>query len=221
MEEKGPKARKRSASWSRLLNAAKRGDLDALEGALEDGADPNERDEIGRAAGVWAAKRGFEAALGALAKAGWRLDHEDSDGESAVSAAVAANQVGSLRELLRLGASPSAAGLEMAALMGRAECLELLLDAGGDPNAGYKGGYTAGHVAAEYGRKEVLERLLERGFDWRARSEEGETAEDVAKSSSEIECEELLRGRRLAAAERGRLESEIAKGWGRGKKAGL
>jgi cytohesin len=70
--------------------------------------------------------------------------------------------------------------LHAAATGGHAAVVQVLLDAGADPNAVQTGQWTALHAAAERGHAEVVALLLAAGGDRGALSASGKRAADLA-----------------------------------------
>jgi peptidoglycan/LPS O-acetylase OafA/YrhL len=104
--------------------------------------------------------------------------------------AAAAGRLERVEELLEAGANPDeqdpafgATALTHAALFGRENVVNALLQRGADPMARNRGQGTALHAAAFLGRAEMVRRLLEAGADAGARNERGETPGDSARAN--------------------------------------
>jgi len=116
---------------------------------------------------------------------------------SAIVQAVQANDTDSLAKLLRGGESPDGidttgeSGLAIAAFLGDAECVRLLLEYGADPNLP---GSTAWPLvnAAGQGHAEIVELLLDAGADVDAVDEEGGTSLIEAAAGGHLAVVELL-----------------------------
>ena len=76
--------------------------------------------------------------------------------------------------------------LEIAAIAGHKEIVELLIAEGAYVNAKDKKGRTPLHHAATVGRKEIVELLIAKGADVNAKTEGGITPLDLAKRHPEI-----------------------------------
>ena len=128
---------------SALLNAAKMGNITALQLALGKGAALNGGDKDGKTALMWAAYMGRADAVKELLSAGADANATDSLGWTALEAAVWARH-------------PAA--------------LELLLEQGADANARDSEGRTSLMHAAQYGDLIMLRQLLAKGADPNARN---------------------------------------------------
>ena len=85
--------------------------------------------------------------------------------------------------------------LHAAATAGHAAIVELLLDAGADPNAEQSGQWTALHGAAEKGHAAVVRLLLERGAAPARRSYSGATPLALARERGHADVTALLQAR--------------------------
>ena len=86
--------------------------------------------------------------------------------------------------------------LSLACTNGNAAIVELLLDAGADPNSALPGGETALMTASRTGRVGPVEALLAHGADVNAREHKGQTALMWAAAEGHVEVvDALLKGR--------------------------
>ena len=128
-----------AAAWGDppLVEAARRGDTDAVISLLDRGADVNAAQGDGMTALHWAAKRGSLEMAEVLLSSGARVD-----------------------EVTRIGQhSP----LHLASSGGHAPVVRRLLEAGADANAGTATGATALHFAAGSGSAESVDALVAHG----------------------------------------------------------
>lgn len=86
---------------------------------------------------------------------------------------------------------------------GHLEVVQILLDAGADPNAVDNWGFSALHEAAAKGKAEVCLALLRHGGNWKLKNSEGKTPVDLADANTkpiltgEYRKDELLEAARL------------------------
>jgi peptidoglycan/LPS O-acetylase OafA/YrhL len=106
------------------------------------------------------------------------------------SKAAKTGDIEALKHYLSNGESPNArdpsfgvTALSWAALEGRAEIVELLIEAGADVNAKNRDGATPLHAAAFMGQLEVAQLLLENGADISAKTYNGDTPLDSAQAA--------------------------------------
>jgi ankyrin repeat protein len=132
-----------------LVDAAKKGDRDAVRALLGQGASVNAAEADGTTALHWASYRDDVDTADLLIRAGVRVN--------------AAND---------LGATP----LWTASLNGSEAMVRRLLTAGADPNAALRRGETPVMVAARSGNPLVVEQLIARGANVNATAARGQTA---------------------------------------------
>ena len=97
--------------------------------------------------------------------------------------------------LLGKGADPKMLANGLLALnraceRGQLEIVKLLVEAGADPNARGRQGYTSLHEAAKNNHLPVVQYLLSRGADYKATDDKGSTPVDLASKKA---CKETLR----------------------------
>ena len=127
--------------------------VEFLRYALENGINPNIKDEYGWTVLHHAANWGNTKVVKALIKAGADPNAKTNSG---------------------------GIPLQWAASWGRAEVVKVLLKAGVNPNAKNKDGWAALHYAVCYGHAEVVNLLLEAGVDINAKNKDGLTALHLA-----------------------------------------
>jgi ankyrin repeat protein len=147
-----------------LMYAVLYGDADAVRLLLDNGADPNVRNEAGASALMWAADDLEKTRL--LLRRGADVNARSDDGRTAL--AIAASRFGSLA------------------------VVRILLDAGADPSVkspSYKGPLTPLREAAEVGDEAVVRLLIERGADVK---KEGPFPLIAALFANDARCVDLL-----------------------------
>lgn len=132
-----PPSQSEIAAYRGLHAAAQRGDVDAIEQLIAEGADLNARDRAGRTPIHVAAFASQDEALRALARAGADLDAFEHQAYDIVTIAAVANDLELLDLALRLGASPAnvtspydGTALIAAAHLGHHEVVKRLIGAG-------------------------------------------------------------------------------------------
>ena len=173
-----------------LLKAAGRGDTAAIEDLIQEGADPNCRDQWGNTPLSAAAWGGYLEAMDLLHKKGADIGRECYENNDLLCHAAFNAQVDSVKWLLSEGADPKHVSektgesplhfaISKKDASPRTEIVRVLVEAGADVNlktiAGeetgcfmrdaYLKGETPLHRAAAYGDKEVVQILLEAGAD--------------------------------------------------------
>mmetsp|Transcript_2988 Transcript_2988/g.8514 ORF Transcript_2988/g.8514 Transcript_2988/m.8514 type:complete len:242 (+) Transcript_2988:272-997(+) len=157
------------AASEALCNAARDGDLGALEAALRAPADPS-APRFGCTPLMHAALQGHEDVARALCMAGAETGSRGSRGHTA---------------------------LHYAALNGRRGVVEVLCEFQADVNRASDAGWTPLHMAALCGDEFIVRFLCESGADIERRTDEGATAWKIADEEQNFEAERYLR-RRLA-----------------------
>jgi ankyrin repeat protein len=160
-----------------LIDAAERGDMEAIPFLLNVGADVNCSPRWG-----------------------------DRVAKNPITAAIEGARPDAATLLLERGARVGPEELYAAVRLGRAEVLESLLAAGADPNA-TKWDEALLHIAVKYGGPDCVQVLLKHGAAAEVRNAQGETPLQLASSAGAIRSAELLlaHGAELNAADRGGL----------------
>ena len=150
---------------TRLADAARKGDRNAVRTLIEQHAGVNAPQVDGTTALHWAAHQDDLETAQLLVKAG--------------ASANAAN---------RYGVTP----LSLACTNGNGAMVRLLLDAGADPNLALAGGETPLMTASRTGRVEAVRALLAKGVDVEAKESRGQTALIWAAAEGNVEAVEEL-----------------------------
>jgi ankyrin repeat protein len=135
-----------------------------------------------------------------LIERGAKVDQDTRAGITVVYAAAIKRGARVMKALLRAGAKPDAptgtqhmTPLLLAAQVGKAETVQVLLDAGADPTALTRQGETVLHVAAASGNTEVVRWLLDNHFAVNEKNKNlGGTPLHYAALANSLECVELL-----------------------------
>ncbi len=151
-----------------LHDAAKKGDVKRVRKLLEEGANPNARDENDNTPLHWAAPWGHVDVVKLLLEHGADPNIKNKYGNTPLHLAALYGHVDVVRLLLERGADPDARNdygktpLHEAADRGHLEVVRLLLQHGADPNVGV-GGATPLSFAIRYCNADIIKLLLERG----------------------------------------------------------
>jgi len=186
---------------STLPLAACVGNLARVRSLVEQGADPNAKDEFGWTPLYWAASTGHEEVAAYLIGKGASVDVKTIDERTPLHQAAQAGVAHLVEVLISKGVdvkARDAAGntpLHGAAEAGRREVAELLIAKGADINAKTTNEdvTTPLHRAAFAGHKEMVELLIARGADANIRDYRGRTALDLAEQQGHTEIAEMLR----------------------------
>jgi uncharacterized protein len=184
-----------------LVDAAKRGDGQAVRSLLEGGVKVDIAGADGLTALIWAAHRNDAEMVALLLRAGADAKAANDYGATALYAAAANADPGIAAMLLAAGADPNAhlssgeTPLMEAAERDNLETLRVLLSRGADPNAREtNGGQTALMWATSERHPSVTEELIRRGADVHMRSNGGFTALMFAAQVGDTDSARLLIG---------------------------
>jgi len=163
-----------AAPDTRLIDAVRRVDANAVRRLIEQKIDVNAAQPDGATALHWAAHRNDVAIADLLIRAGAKVDAADEGGSTPLGLASLNASPAMVERLLKAGANPNA-GRESpvlsAARSGNVEVMTLLLAHGGDANAKEPGrGQTALMWAAAEKHAGVARVLIEHGADVKAKT---------------------------------------------------
>jgi len=183
-----------------LIAAAKRGRIEAVDAALQMGAELDGVEvETGRTAMHWAAVSGHADFIAELLDLGALVDLADTVGRTPLALAAEAGRDDAVRALLDGGADvdhtdrAGATALLLASAVGTTETVELLLEAGADPGLADSNRMTPLHWAAGSGDPRSVLRLLEAGADPNATERlSGDTPLIRAARTGRVESIEVL-----------------------------
>ncbi|MCX5643647.1 MAG: ankyrin repeat domain-containing protein [Phycisphaerae bacterium] len=186
---------------STLPLAACVGNLARVKSLVEQGADPNAKDEFGWTPLYWAASTGQEEVAAYLIGKGATVDAKTIDERTPLHQAAQAGAAHLVELLISKGLDVNVKDkrgntpLHGAAAAGRREVAELLIAKGADINAKTTNEHwtTPLHSAAFAGHKEMVELLIARGADANIRNYRGHTALDLAEQRGHTEIAEVLR----------------------------
>ncbi|WP_225784200.1 ankyrin repeat domain-containing protein [Xenophilus sp. Marseille-Q4582] len=199
-----PPSAAEAAAYTGLFQAAQRGDLAALQGALRQGAPVDARDARGRTPLHVATHARQGEAIRALVAAGARLDALDADRYDAVTIAAVADDLPTLSLLLDLGASArlttsryDGTALIAAAHLGHDTVVQRLIRAGAPLDHVNNLHWTAAIEAVVLGdggprHQRTLAALIAAGADLRLADRQGRTPLDLARARGYREMVRLL-----------------------------
>jgi hypothetical protein len=163
---------------------------------LNEGFDPNVRDEQGQVALYLALRaESLEAAAALLAHPRIEVDAVNPAGETPLMMAALRGQLDMARQLMEKGATINRAGwtpLHYAASGPEPRLVRLLLDKGAVIDARSPNGSTPLMMAARYGAIDAADLLRERGADASLRNERGMDAADFAASAGREKLQQRL-----------------------------
>lgn len=188
-----------AASDTRLKDAVKRGDADAVRTLLRAGVDVNTADPDGTTALHWAALAENLEITNLLLTAGAQPAAPSRYKITPLALAAEAGNAAIVDRLLEAGVDPNSTSEEdqtalmSAALNGKPEAIRALLRKGAKPNAaeGFKG-QTALMFAAGEGNTAAAELLLEFGADQKLKSKAGYTALLFAVRNNKLDTAKFL-----------------------------
>ncbi len=160
-----------------LVDAAKKGDRDALRALVDEGADVNATEGDGSTALLWVTHRDDIESVELLIRADADVNAANDLGATPLWAASQNGSAAVIETLLAAGANPNKAlrsgetPLMVASRSGNPTVVEMLLMHGADPNASGPRDQTALMWAVSQGHSDVVVVLLERGADVHARSQ--------------------------------------------------
>ena len=160
-----------------LVDAAKRGDKDAIRSLVQKKTDVNAAEPDGTTALHWAAYRDDLESADLLLKAGAKANAANDLGATPLWNASQNGSVAMVKRLLDAGANPNLAliagetPLMVAARSGYPDVVELLLAKGANPNAHGTRAQTALMWAVSQQHPNVVKVLIAHGADLKARSE--------------------------------------------------
>lgn len=191
--------RSAQALRSDLFEAAKLGEgiddrADRVHRLLDEGADPDAKDELGRSALHYAAMMGAAKSCGELVTYCADIRAKDSDGVEPLAFAILSCATPTAKLLLELGADPDCCdvwGQPMVhlAICGGSQREELLGDlgkAGADLGKMDRHGLTPIHWAAVMGKTEAARQLVQMGADPNALDQHGRHAWQTCGYDDEI-----------------------------------
>lgn len=165
-----------------MFKAAKKGDWEALNTAIEKGADSG-----GRTLLHWAAGEGHIDDMKQFLKEGADIEAEDKHGFTPLALAAFAGKVDTVKLLIEKGANLEAKDngsntpLHLAAVAGDEEVAKILIESKANLEAkDYKDQTPLFFAATNSRRPEVLIFLLKQGADIEVRDRQGKTALDIA-----------------------------------------
>jgi cytohesin len=190
----------RTKNWDdELLKAAENGNLIKVQTALENGANPNAKNNNNGSTPLHiAAYKGHVEIVKILLDRGADLNAKDNTGHAPLHWAAIEGHVDVVRVLLDRGANPNAKNntghtpLHNAAYFGHVEIVKILLDRGADLNAKDNTGHAPLHWAAIEGHVDVVRVLLDRGANPNAKNNTGHTPLHNAAYFGHVEIVKLL-----------------------------
>jgi ankyrin repeat protein len=188
-----------AAADSRLMEAVRRGDLDAVQSLISQRVDVNEEQGDGATALMWATHRDDKEMIDLLLASGAEAKAANELGVTAVSLSCTNRNSSVVDQLLRAGADANAAQvngetvLMTCAKTGAVEAVRSLLAHGADPRAReHRRSQTALMFAASGKHSDVVRSLIEGRADVNAASATGFTALMFAAQQGGVELARML-----------------------------
>jgi ankyrin repeat protein len=187
------------AGGASVLDTVKAGNLPAVQTALQQRGDPNEKEADGTTALHWAVQEGRADIVRVLLASGARANATNQYGLTPLAGALMKGNAPITEDLLKAGADAKVRvpgmgpALIAAAHVGNPSVIQALLKAGASANETEKAtGQTALMWAAAEGHEEAAKVLLTGGADCRVRSAKGDTAMFFAVRRGDIAVVDAL-----------------------------
>ncbi|MCB1173836.1 MAG: ankyrin repeat domain-containing protein [Leptospiraceae bacterium] len=185
---------------NKLLNAANKGDEDAIEEALAKGANINYQTDRGHTALMFSVKADCEDCVELLIKKGANLNLvAKANNQTALMLAIQEDKFSIAEMLVQAGAEiniiPKGGypALVYAIKAGNEDLIDALLQHGADLSQPVsKNGYTYLHQAVRENKKDMIQKLLGAGASPNAQSDNGTTPLMLAAHSGCTECVQML-----------------------------
>lgn len=174
------------------------GHQNLVELYIDHGLDVNHQNKKKDSAIHWACRYGHHKLVHYLIQKGSLVDVQNDKGSSPIHWSIRYGHTEVLRTLIQVGKANVhlqrklglMAPIVLAAALGNAEILEILLEGGADPNVQIRGGETALHYAASEGHVDAIKILLRYGAKIDHADEEGNTA--IMDACREGNCDAVL-----------------------------
>lgn len=179
---------KNEDSWTALIIAAYRGNVELVKELIAAGAKLEEKNNYGWTAFMLAAQAGRAEVVTLLIAAGTKFDKKEKDGRTALMAAAYKGHVEVVKLLIAAGAKLEEKDkygwtpLIAAAYKGRAEIIKLLVAAGANVDEKNKDGRKARDIAISENHGEIYDKAVEAGLAEKVRYEQ---ARQTAKKEIE------------------------------------
>ena len=167
---------------SPLMEAAGKGNKEAVKLLIQKGADIHAKNKHGETALMWAIKEGYKDTVELLIQKGADIHAKDNTGETALMEASRRGHKDTVELLVQKGAdihtknTQGETALMWAAMKGYKDTVELLIQKGADIHTKNTQGETALMWASLQGHKDTVELLIQKGADIHTKNMQGETA---------------------------------------------